>query len=131
MMQYKIINIKGISDDRGSLAVLENHDLPFKIKRVFWIKGVNSNAVRGNHAHYKTKLCLVCINGQCKINLDDATKKIDLSLRNNQGLILQPHFWHTISEFSDDCILLVLASEEYDEKDYIRDYSKFKEVYNK
>jgi dTDP-4-dehydrorhamnose 3,5-epimerase-like enzyme len=116
-----LIEIKQKSDDRGDLSVIEK--LPFKVKRVYWIKG--NNKKRGEHAHHKTTQCLICIKGKCKINLDDGKEKSEILLdTDKKGLIVKPYIWHSM-EFENDSILLILASKEYKEKDYIRDYNKF------
>jgi len=128
MLKYGIIDIENIADERGELSFIQNSNLPFEIKRVFWIKP-KKDKERGNHANYKCKQCIICINGKYKMSLDDGKDKKEIILSKNQGLILGPSLWRTMSDFSDDCILLVLASEEYDEKDYIRNYKKFKEAY--
>ncbi len=124
-----MIDIESRSDERGKLSFIQNSQLPFKIKRVFWINA-KADKERGNHAHYKTRQCIICIKGKCKITLDDGKHKEEVSLDNDdKGLIVEPQFWRTMYDFSPDCILLILASEEYSEKDHIRDYKKFKEVY--
>ncbi len=130
MKKIKIIDIKNKSDERGKLSVIQKSDIPFQIKRVFWIQGMNKEE-RGKHAHYKARQCIICIQGKCKIKFDDGKNKKELILidNDNKGFIKEPNFWITIYDCSPDCILLVLVSEEYDEKDYIRSYKKFKEVY--
>jgi hypothetical protein len=129
MLNYKLIDIKSKSDERGELSFIQNPEIPFEIKRVFWIKP-KIGKERGEHANYKCKQCIICVNGKYKITLDDGKNKEEIIPNNNQGLILEPNLWRTMSDFSDDCILLILASEKYDEKDYIRDYKKFKGVYS-
>jgi len=128
-MKIDMINIKNFVDERGELSFLQNSDIPFEIKRVYWMRGL-ADEERGRHAHYKTKQCIICLNGSCKIGLDDGNEKKELVLENNnKGLIIEPDFWHKLYDFSPECLLLVLASEEYDEKDYIKDYDEFKKVY--
>ena len=118
-------------DDRGNLIALEAHkDIPFDVKRVFYIYGVQKNLSRGHHAHYKTKQLLIVLNGSCKVTLDDGIQKETFSLnRRNLGLFQDAMIWSAMHEFSKDCVLLVLADRHYDESDYIRDYDYFiKEV---
>lgn len=118
--------IKRIKDNRGTLSVIQ--DLPFRIRRIYWI--VNGKGIRGNHAHYKLKQCFICIQGKCKVTLDNgrSTTKVILS---QKRLIISPMIWHKMSEFTSDCILLVLTSEKYSRKDYITDYNKFKHLKQK
>lgn len=127
----ELILISELGDDRGLLAVIEeNSTIPFEIKRVFYIYGTKSEVRRGFHGHYKTRQALVCVSGSCKIYLDNLHRKRDILLdAPTKLLILEPNDWHEMYDFSDDCVLLVLASHLYDEADYIRDYSKFVEVY--
>jgi len=127
-----MIDIKHRQDERGILASIEDLNLPFSIKRVFWIAGIDPKLKRGSHAHYKTRQCLICIQGNCNVYLDDGKETEDVALEaKGPGLILEPHMWHYVHKFSEDCIFLVLASQKYDEKDYIRNYEKFKEVYKR
>jgi hypothetical protein len=117
----KIINIKEIVEKRGSLAVVEDSELPFKIKRVFWIYNIDNSIERGGHAHYKTTQLILAINGNCKIILDNGKKREEIMLDNKtKGLLVEPSYWHIMTDFS---------KEYYDPNDYIRDYKKFKEVY--
>ncbi|MFC1851343.1 FdtA/QdtA family cupin domain-containing protein [candidate division CSSED10-310 bacterium] len=112
----------------GTLTVAEHRNhIPFPIKRVYYIYGLeNPNAVRGKHAHKKLEQVLFCIHGSCEIGLDDGTTRQRIILdKPNTGIYLGVRLWHTMENFSSDCILLVLASEIYRENDYIRDYDEF------
>lgn len=131
MMESKIINIDQFGDERGLLAVIEsNTTIPFEIKRTFYIYNTEPNVRRGFHAHYKTRQALVSVNGNCKIHLDNTLRENEIVLdAPNKILLLEPNDWHEMYDFSPDCVLLVLASHYYDPEDYIRDYSKFIEVY--
>ena len=124
----KEFNILG--DYRGQLVALEeNRNIPFDLKRVFYIFGTQEGVSRGNHSHYKTKQFLVAVNGSCKVTLDDGYNKETFNLNKpNLGLFQEGLIWREMYDFSPDCILLVLADEYYDESDYIRDYNKFLEV---
>ena len=132
-MTSKIINFKVLGDDRGQLVALEeNIDIPFSIKRVFYIYGTQDGVSRGNHAHYKANQFLIVVNGSCKITLNDGKNKETFILNKpNIGLFQPPMIWGTMHDFSSDCVLLVLADDIYNEKDYIRDYQFFLEVFNK
>lgn len=113
-----IIDLKTFTDKRGNLTVIENV-LPFQIKRVFYIYGVD-NSRRGGHRHHKTVQAAICIKGECKIfNNDNESKKIFHLDRPSECLILEPKDWHQMYDFSSDAILMVLASENYNEEDYI------------
>jgi len=113
-----LIDLKTHTDKRGNLTVIENV-LPFKIKRIFYIYGVDGS-VRGGHRHHKTIQAAICIKGRCKIRNNDG-KNTDIYLLHNpsQCLILGQKDWHEMFEFSKNAILMVLASENFDEKDYI------------
>lgn len=118
---------KVLGDHRGQLVALEsNRQIPFDVKRVFYIYGTQEELPRGNHSHYKTKQFLVAVNGSCKVTLDNGKEKqiFDLN-RPNIGLFQDALIWGTMHDFSKDCVLMVLADEYYDESDYIRDYEKF------
>ena len=131
-MQNKIINFKVMGDERGSLiAFEENQNIPFDIKRVFYIYGTQEGVARGQHSHYKTKQLLVAIHGGCKVTLDDGTEKKTYTLNKpNVGLFQDALLWGTMHDFTDDCILMVFADTHYDESDYIREYNTFLEVIN-
>ena len=116
-------------DERGQLIALEEFkDIPFKIKRVYYMYDTGEGVVRGCHAHKSLQQILICINGSCKIKLDngDETKIIPLE-KPYEGLYVSNAMWREMYDFSKDAVLLVLASEPYDEADYIRNYNEFKE----
>lgn len=114
-------------DDRGQLVAIEsNIDIPFEIKRIFYIYGTTQGVPRGNHAHYKTKQYLISVSGSCKVTLDNGVEKVTYILDSqNKGLLQSEYVWGVMHDFSDDCVLLVLASEHYEDADYIRDYDHF------
>ena len=127
----KEFNVLG--DYRGQLVALEeNRNIPFDLKRVFYIFGTQEGVSRGNHSHYKTKQFLVAVSGSCKVTLDDGYNKETFNLNKpNLGLFQDALIWGTMHDFSSDCVLMVLANEYYDASDYITDYDKFlKEVRN-
>lgn len=116
-MAYEI-NLKTFTDARGNLTVIERV-LPFDIKRVFYIYGVDES-VRGGHRHHKTVQAAICIKGSCVISNNDGTKKEEFVLdAPHKCLVLETKDWHQMHHFSKDAILMVFASELYDEKDYI------------
>lgn len=115
-----LIDLKTFTDKRGNLTVIENV-LPFPIKRVFYIYGVD-DSIRGGHRHHKTIQAAICIKGECKIFNNDSNIEEHFHLNKpSMCLILEPKDWHQMYDFSDDAILMVLASENFDEKDYIFD----------
>ena len=122
-----------LGDHRGQLIALEeNKEIPFDMKRVFYIYGTQEGISRGNHSHYKTKQFLITVNGSCKVTLDNGVIKETFDLdRPNIGLFQDAMIWGTMHDFSSDCVLMVLADAYYDENDYIRNYEEFlKEVSN-
>ena len=107
------------SDERGNLSVLEDHHIPFPIKRIFYIYGVDDSQ-RGGHRHHKTKQALMCVTGSCRIDCDNGEEKSSFLLDHpKKCLIVEPEDWHVMNNFSEDTVLLVLASEYYDHADYI------------
>ena len=116
-------------DERGKLIALEeNKEIPFDIKRIFYIYNT-TDLPRGQHAHYETKQYLIALNGSCKVTLDNGKEKVTFLLNDkNKGLFQDKLVWGTMHDFSDDCILLVLANDIYKADDYITTYDKFLEV---
>jgi hypothetical protein len=114
----RIIDLKTFTDKRGNLTVIEKI-IPFDIKRVFYIYGVDDSK-RGGHRHHKTIQAAICIKGRCTIyNNNGATEEVFELNQPNKCLIIQPEDWHTMYNFSPDAILMLFASEYFDEKDYI------------
>lgn len=126
-LKDKIINFKVMGDERGSLIALEeNHNVPFDVKRVFYLYGTQEGIARGQHSHYTTKQLLVAINGGCNVTLDDGSLKKTYTLNKpNVGLFQDALVWGVMHDFTRDCVLMVLANTYYDEADYIRDYDVF------
>src|SRR5690554_4837494 len=116
-----------LGDDRGSLVALEaEKTVPFEIKRVYYIFGTQQGVARGFHAHKQLKQVAVCVTGKCRMILDDGRNKEEVWLDSpTKGLLIGDLVWREMHDFSEDCVLLVLASEHYDESDYIRDYDEF------
>ena len=114
-------------DDRGQLIALEEYkDIPFNIKRVYYMYDTREGVVRGHHAHKSLQQILICIHGSCKVMLDNGEeKKVVLLEKPYEGLYVSNVMWRKMYDFSPDAVLMVLASELYDESDYIRDYDEF------
>ncbi|WP_167956018.1 sugar 3,4-ketoisomerase [Anaerosporobacter faecicola] len=114
-------------DERGSLVALEEFkDIPFEIKRVYYMYDTAKGVTRGYHAHKNLEQILICIHGSCKVKLDNGTeKKIVYLEKPYEGLYVPNNMWREMYDFSDDAVLLVLASEYYIEDDYIRNYDEF------
>ncbi|WP_429049178.1 sugar 3,4-ketoisomerase [Aeromonas veronii] len=125
-----LIDLPVLGDERGSLVVLEeNRNIPFEIKRVYYIYGTQKGVARGFHAHKELKQVAICLSGSCRFVMDDGLKKNEVILNSpSQGLLIDVMQWHEMYDFSQDCILLVLASDIYDEADYIRDYDSFMQL---
>ena len=114
-------------DERGQLVALEEFkDIPFEIKRVYYMYDTKKNVHRGFHAHKSLEQILICIHGSCKVLLDNGTEKKIVSLEKPyEGLYIANNMWREMYDFSEDAVLMVLASEYYKEEDYIRDYNEF------
>ena len=130
MNKFSVIELKLIGDERGSLISLEgNKNIPFDIKRIYYIFNTKKGVKRGFHAHINLKQIAIAVKGSCTFVLDDGQKRKEVNLSNpNQGLFIEGLIWREMKDFSEDCVLIVLASEHYNEKDYIRSYDKFLEV---
>ena len=117
-------------DDRGQLVAIEAmKDLPFEIKRVYYIYDTLPGVRRGFHAHLNLQQILLCVHGSCKIHLDNGTDTAEVLLdKPNEGLYISNDMWREMYDFSDGAVLLVLASQYYDERDYIRNYQDFLKV---
>lgn len=114
-------------DERGQLIALEeNKDIPFSIKRVYYVYDTREGVTRGKHAHRDLEQILICIHGSCKVLLDDGLEKKTVLLEKpDEGLYISNLTWREMFDFSPGAVLLVLASDFYDEEDYIRDYNQF------
>lgn len=133
MKLINTIEFKKLGDDRGSLISLEQHkNIPFEVKRIYYIFGTKEGVSRGFHAHKELRQLAVCVRGSCRFIMDDGKNKEELVLDcPHKGLLIEPMQWHEMHDFSEDCIIIVLASDYYDETDYIRDYNLFLEGYKK
>ena len=128
-MQITTYTFQPHGDHRGQLVALEEFkDIPFDIKRVYYMYDTVSGVARGFHAHRNLEQILICVHGSCKILLDDGTEKETVVLDNPyEGLYVSNSMWREMSEFSEGAVLMVFASKYYDEDDYIRDYDAFLE----
>lgn len=127
MSLIKTVSFKPLGDERGSLVALESEqNVPFEIKRVYYIFGTKAGVARGYHAHRNLKQVAVCVTGSCRFVLDDGIRREEVILNSpTTGLVIEDMVWREMHDFSADCVLMVLANQYYDESDYIRDYEAF------
>ena len=126
-MQITKYIFKSHGDERGQLIALEEmKNIPFVIKRVYYMYDTVQGVTRGYHAHKSLQQILICVHGSCKIRLDDVKEKKVVTLNSpDEGLYVSNVIWREMFDFSPDAVLMVLASELYDEEDYIRNYDEF------
>ena len=127
MMNYSLIDFAVHGDSRGKLVALENlKEIPFEVKRVYYMFDTLPNEVRGFHAHKNLEQIIIAMDGSCTFILDDGTRKEKVLLnRPDVGLYIGKNMWREMHDFSYGCKLVVLASDFYDEKEYIRNYDEF------
>lgn len=132
MSLIKLIEFPMLGDERGSLLSLEsNKNIPFDIKRVYYIFNTANGISRGFHAHKALKQVAIAVSGSCRFVLDDGGDKADVILdMPTKGLLIESFMWREMHDFSDDCVLMVLADQLYDESDYIRNYEDFLRIAN-
>jgi dTDP-4-dehydrorhamnose 3,5-epimerase-like enzyme len=132
-MQVKLIQLQTHGDDRGSLVALEDQkNVPFTIRRVYYLFNTRKDVRRGFHAHKALTQLVIAVRGSCRFLLDDGKERIEVRLDNPaQGLQVESMIWREMYDFSDDCVLMVLADAHYDESDYIRNYEEFLKRANK
>ncbi|WP_313112293.1 FdtA/QdtA family cupin domain-containing protein [Pseudescherichia sp.] len=125
-----LIELSKKGDNRGALVVIEQgKDVPIEIKRVYYMFDTTSGVRRGFHAHKKLTQIAIPVKGSCKFLLDDGSQVEHVLLDSpTVALIIEPMVWHEMYEYSEDCVLMVLADDYYDENDYIRDYDTFKSM---
>lgn len=126
-MLGKIINLPKITDPRGNLTVAEQlKDVPFDIKRAYWVYDVPGGECRGGHAHKRLKQFVIALSGSFHVTLDNGRERCTVLLNHPwQGLLIETNIWRTLDDFSSGAVCLVLASELYEEDDYIYDYDEF------
>lgn len=124
---YKILDFKKIGSEEGYLTPIEAlGDIPIEIKRVYYIYDTSPDVVRGNHAHTRLEQVLICLKGSCDILIDNGAEKETIRLESyTEGLYIGTDVWREMSNFSENCILLVLANARYHEEEYIRSYDDF------
>lgn len=126
-MELKMVLVPTHKNDTGTLTFLEAEGhIPFPIRRVYYIYDVAEGARRGFHAHKDLRQALICIHGSCKLLLDDSVEQQIVTLDNPaEALLIERPIWREMYDFTPGAVLMVLASEHYDEADYIRDYNQF------
>ena len=126
--QCKVLNFADKGDARGKLVVVEGaKDIPFEIKRVFYIYGSDSEVVRGQHANRESEFVLINVGGTSKVRIDNGHSEAIIELNKPMmGLYIPTMVWKDMYDFSEDSILLVLASTHYNGSEYIRDYEEYK-----
>lgn len=125
-MDIQLITIPKIEDYRGNIAVIENDIVPFEIKRVYYLFDVPSTSSRGGHAHKNLKQLLIPLSGSFDVVLKNATETQVVTLNKpDKGLLIQSNIWRELENFSSGAVCLVIASEVFDEADYIRDFDDF------
>lgn len=127
---WEILEFKANGDERGSLTALESgKNVPFAIQRVYYIYGTLPNVRRGAHAHRDLQQIAICVSGYCSFLLDDGKHQQEIKLdRPTKGLHINSMVWREMFDFSEDCVLMVLASRHYEDADYIRNYEDFLEM---
>lgn len=132
--QIKVLEFPDLGDERGNLVVIEGNgkNIPFNIKRVFYIYGSDREIVRGQHANIRTEFVMINVSGKSKVRVDNGFEQQIIELdKPRMGLYLPTMIWKDMYDFSEDSILLVLASEHYDDREYIRNYDDYIEEIRK
>lgn len=129
MFNCTLIKFKDLTDKYGHLTPIESKlDIPFEIRRIYYITKVEQGVTRGFHSHRKLHQVLICLNGSVKIRVRNPNEEEVIELNDpSVGLYVGPLIWREMFEFTEECVLLVLASEYYDEDDYIRNYDFYLE----
>jgi dTDP-4-dehydrorhamnose 3,5-epimerase-like enzyme len=131
--KYKILNFPDLGDERGNLVVVEGEQqIPFNIKRVFYIYGSDDTVVRGQHANLRSEFVLINVAGSSKVKVDDGKETSIIELNQpRMGVYLPKMLWKEMYDFSPDSVLLVLSNEHYDGTEYIRDYDEYLKIIGK
>ncbi|PQJ31977.1 hypothetical protein BST92_08595 [Nonlabens arenilitoris] len=128
-MDIKIIDIPKITDPRGNLAVIEGDTIPFKMERVYYLYDVPSTSQRGGHAHKELRQLIIALSGSFDVVLDDGKEQKTITLNKpDKGLLIPIMVWRELENFSSGSVCMVVASMEFSEDDYIRDYNEFKDL---
>lgn len=129
-MEIKTSLLQVCGDERGSLiAIEEEKNIPFKIKRVYYIFNTQEGVSRGFHAHQNLNQMVIAVRGTCRFILDDGIERREVILGDPaEGLFIGPLIWREMHDFSDDCVLMILADKLYDDSDYIRNYVDFLKI---
>lgn len=130
MSLTELIELKVMGDERGKLVALEGgRNIPFDIKRVYYLTDTVTGISRGFHAHRQLEQIAICVSGRCRMLMDDGVSREEVWLdAPDKAIRISRMIWHEMHDFSSDCVLLVLASDRYDESDYIRSYPAFLEL---
>lgn len=130
MSLLKFLDIRTLGDERGQLIALENDiSVPFAIKRVYYLTNTLPGVPWGFHAHKELTQVALCVSGRCLMKLDDGHLQEEVWLdAPDKAIVIDKMIWHEMHDFSSDCVLVVLASDYYDEQDYIRNYEAFLEL---
>jgi dTDP-4-dehydrorhamnose 3,5-epimerase-like enzyme len=125
-MNYQIIDIPKITDPRGNLAVIEGNTIPFTVKRVYYLFDVPSDSHRGGHAHKNCQSLLIALSGSFTVKLYDGKEHQEILLNKpDKGLLIPTMLWRELEDFSSGAVCLSIASDEFNEEDYIRELSDF------
>lgn len=126
-LEIRLVNLPKITDPRGNLTVAEGRgEMPFDIKRAYWVYDVPAGESRGGHAHKRLRQLVIALSGSFTVTLDNGSERKTVLLNHPwQGLLIDTNIWRTLDDFSSGAVCLVLASEHYDEDDYIYDYDEF------
>ena len=130
---FRMLTFKELGDERGNLVAIEGDcDIPFDIKRVFYMYGTDNTMVRGQHANRKSEFVLINVSGSSKIKIDDGMGHVEVVCldKPKMGVYIPKMIWKEMYEFSSDSVILCLASTHYDGSEYIRDYEDYKKEVN-
>lgn len=124
---YELIDFQVHGDDNGSLVALEaGKNIPFDIKRIYYIYGTLKDVTRGKHAHKELEQVIICLSGSCDFILDNGKARETVHLdKPNRGIHIKSNVWREFTNFSADCVIMVAANMHYDTRDYIKDYDEF------
>ena len=127
----RLLDFKDLGDERGKLVVIEGeHDIPFEIKRVFYIYGSDPNVVRGQHANKQSEFVLVNVSGKSKVRVTDGVSEYIVELNKPmQGIYIPKMIWKDMYDFSPDSVLLVITNTHYNKEEYIRDYNEYLKIW--